>query len=184
MTKRSRNKYKVDVFKKFSLEDVPHMPSDMVEKILSMTDVKTQAKCKQIDKATYAFIGDVRPEHIIHQTYFVDLMNELCGHWNYYYFNLRVSSLYHHIIISHEEHDKVFMHIIKKGYGQRPLIRSFPRLHAAKNMAELFKKGTVFKGTERASQELYQEIFAAIKTISLSCGKVEPAAYTAWKSAL
>lgn len=189
MTKRSRNKYRLHAFKSLSVkeeptEPLPLMPFDIVEKILSMTDIKTLAKCRQLDKASYAFIGDVRPDYVINQTYFVDLMGALCGHWNYYYFNLRVSSLYHHIIVSHEEHDKVFMHVIKKGYGQRPLIRCFPRLHAAKNIAELFKKGTVFKGTERASRELYQDIFDAVKAVSLACGKVEPAAYTAWKRAL
>lgn len=171
---RNRNKYKMAPV-------LSALPNHVIEQIISMSTVETQARCRQLCKALYDIIGDVRPVHVIHQMYFVELLRCLCEDWRCYYFNMRVSSKKYHIIVSHEEHDNIYMHVIKKGYGQKAIIRTFKRLHTAKNINNLFKRGTCFKGCDMASKTFFAEVFADVNLVSLSCGDKEPLPYTNWK---
>lgn len=166
---------------------LPELPRDVIDKIvLEHTDTATRTRCKALDKAFLASIGDTRPTHIRHQQHMIGVIEELCSSDRYSYFNLSINSPEYRVIVldaddsrdsrdnrdnrDSNDHDIVFR-VIKKGVAGRTTTRRLRRSRAADEVRALFKRPTVFKGAGMASKALFETIFSGVYAANLEIGR-------------
>lgn len=181
---RNRNKNKYTHLHKA----LPELPPDIIQLIiLEHVDIETKTKCKVLNKDFLLLIGDCRPRHIIHQQYLTEVLGELCSSCQYSFFNLSINSKDFRIIISDYDnhHDRdIFFRVFKKGVGSRTLSRGLKKSFAVDNVKSLFKRKTIFKGTDIISKSLFEQIFSNVYAVNLICGKQKPLKFQEWKQVI
>ena len=133
---RNRNKYSHLIIQKTLAE----LPIHIIESIIKVSDIKTQAKISITNKYFNSFIGDIRPNYIINQTYFIKLLQKLCENQQFSFFTLRLLSKDQHIVISDENNYTIYMYIIDRHNRLKTITRSYSKHCATQAFKNLFNK--------------------------------------------
>jgi len=118
---RNKNKYR-------QKPCVVGLPLHIIEKIIECCDPFTRGRCAMMSKAFHEFVGDARPRYLIHQHYFLELIEECCTQKFFY---LRILTSKYHVIISDENGAVVYIDIIPRKSFRKALKRSYRIAHAS-----------------------------------------------------
>lgn len=166
---------------------LPDIPYDVIGFIVAnFTDLKTRAKCMQLNKYFLKLINKVEPPRDIqNQYFFLAIVDKLARDDGSAFFNFRINSRDFYIILSEDENNKVFFHIFSKTYCKGvKLTRCYQKKTLAKVLRDLIMKPlklVAFQDTP--SSEFFRDIFDNVYSVNLVACNV-PEEYETWKQVL
>ncbi len=168
---RNKNKYRQQPC-------VVGLPLHVIEKIIDRCDPFTRGRCAIMSKAFHEFVGDARPRYLIHQHYFLELIEECCTQKFFY---LRIFTSKYHVIISDENGAVVYIDIIpRKSFRGKTLKRSYRIAHALGALRSLLNGTRIFKGTDQIARVFFRDLFQDVDDISMSTDE-PPNVFMQWR---
>ncbi len=145
------------------------LPLHIIENIISRCDPFTQGKCAMVSKDLNSFVGDARPVYIKNKEYFLKVLRDCCASNYYKFFYFRIITKDYHMIISDENGYIIYIDImIRSNKYQKPLRRSYRKIHVVSAMKKLINGTRIFKGTDEIANKFFEKLFAHVQDISMS----------------
>lgn len=160
----NRNKYSHLIIEKPKND----LPIHVIESIINLCDQKTKAKFSITNKYYNEFIGDIQPNYLRNQIYFINLMKKLCSLTDFNFFNLRILSKKYHIIISDENKYTIYMYIIDRQNRKNTITRSYSKSLATNAFINLLNGTKIVKEANQKAKILFINIFDHISEICLT----------------
>lgn len=156
------------------------LPMHIIEKIIERCDPFTRGRCAMMSKAFHEFVGDARPRYLIHQHYFLELIEACCARKFFY---LRILTSKYHVVLSDENGAVVYIDIIPRKTEQnfrKAIKRSYRIAHTSGALRSLLNGTRIFKGTDQIANVFFRDLFQDINDISMSTDE-PPNVFIQWK---